>query len=544
MSTSGTARRQDLHDLSDAQLCALLRERDSASGADLSDVMGEVFARHHDAVLAYARTCCRDLATAGDLAAEAFARTYRAVAWGTGPEYVWRPYLLTCVRRVAAEWARRGARTQLSEDFDTWAADLAGDQDVEGAALSAEEGSLVLRAYRSLPERWQAVLWHAVVEDEPAAETARRLGISAGGVGSLAARAREGLREAYLRAHLDESASEECRHYGGLLAAALRRPGKRVTRDLGRHLRACDICGRAERDLRAVNNRLGALLPAGILLWHPASFALTAGAHGAHHLAAGKVVGLKAAAARFGAPKWTAAAAVAGTTLTAFVLLPAEDRTVPAVPVPTVTRPNPDPVSEADPYPLPRPTDSAPPIVTIGAPVSAVAAPSAPATPSPSASRPSQTPAPTGMPLVNTASGLCVGFAGRGSEGPLQLQPCTGGASQGWQRLPAGQGTFQFRNTGTGSCLDGTTAGGNVVDVTVRACRSDTGRGTQLWRPESVGRSGGFRLWFVPPVQKSDYSDHLLGPRDWPKTDPPHEGSALVQLPNYYWSANFLFTLG
>ncbi|MYT19663.1 sigma-70 family RNA polymerase sigma factor, partial [Streptomyces sp. SID7760] len=283
LSTSGTARRQDLHDLSDAQLCALLRERDSASGADLSDVMGEVFARHHDAVLAYARTCCRDLATAGDLAAEAFARTYRAVAWGTGPEYVWRPYLLTCVRRVAAEWARRGARTQLSDDFDAWAAGLTGDQDVEGAALSAEEGSLVLRAYRSLPERWQAVLWHAVVEDEPAAETARRLGISAGGVGSLAARAREGLREAYLRAHLDESASEECRHYGALLAAALRRPGKRVTRDLGRHLRACESCGRAERDLRAVNNRLGALLPAGILLWHPASFALTAGAHGAHH---------------------------------------------------------------------------------------------------------------------------------------------------------------------------------------------------------------------------------------------------------------------
>ncbi|MYT20211.1 hypothetical protein GTW69_07890, partial [Streptomyces sp. SID7760] len=205
---------------------------------------------------------------------------------------------------------------------------------------------------------------------------------------------------------------------------------------------------------------------------------------------------------------------------------------------------NPDPISEADPYLLPRPADSAPPVVTIGAPASAVAAPSAPATPAPSSARPSQSPAPTGMPLVNTTSGLCVGFAGRGTEGPLQLQPCTGAASQGWQRLPAGQGTYQFRNTGTGSCLDGTTAGGNVVDVTLSACRSDAGRGTQLWRPESVGRSGSFRLWFVPPVRNSDYSDHLLGPRNWPKTDPPHEGSTLVQLPNYYWSAHFLFTLG
>ncbi|MFF4104440.1 sigma-70 family RNA polymerase sigma factor [Streptomyces sp. NPDC001903] len=542
MSTSATARQQDLHDLSDAQLCALLRERDSGSGDEVSDVMGEVFSRHHDAVLAYARTCCRDLATARDLAAEAFARTYRAVAWGAGPEYVWRPYLLTCVRRVATEWARRGARTQLTDDFDTWAAGLSDDQDVEGAALLAEEGSLVLRAYRSLPERWQAVLWHAVVEHEPAAETARRLGISAGGVGSLAARAREGLREAYLRAHLDQSASDECRHYGGLLAAALRRPGKRITRDLGRHLRECEDCGRAERDLRAVNSRLGALLPAGILLWHPGSSALSAGVHGAHHVAAGKVVGLKLTAARFGAGKWTAAAAVAGTTMTAFVLLPAEDRLERAAPAPAVASPRPS--EEPNPYLIPYPTDSAPPIVSIGAPMSATAPSPAPFTAPPSSASPSPTSAATGQPLVNTASGLCVGFAGSGSEGPLQLQPCNGDASQGWQRLPAGRDTYQFRNTGTGTCLDGTTAGGNVVDVVLRTCRSGTGRETQLWKPEQAGRSGAFRLWFAPRVSKSDYADHLLGPRNWPKADPRRQGSALVQLPNYYNSVNFLFTLG
>ncbi|MFI6144434.1 sigma-70 family RNA polymerase sigma factor [Streptomyces sp. NPDC051109] len=539
MSTSGTARQQDLHDLSDAQLCALLRERDSAPGADVSDVMGEVFARHHDAVLAYARTCCRDLATAGDLAAEAFARTYRAVSWGAGPEYAWRPYLLTCVRRVAMEWARRGARTQLSADFDTWAAGLSDGRDAEDAALSAEEGSLVLRAYRSLPERWQAVLWHAVVERESATETARRLGISAGGVGSLAARAREGLREAYLRAHLDQSASDECRHYGGLLAAALRRPGKRVPRDLGRHLQACDECGRAERDLRAVNSRLGALLPAGILLWHPDAYAFAAGAH---HLAAGKLAGFKLAAARFGGAKWTAVAAVAGTTMTAFVLLPAEDRLERAAPAPAVASPGTS--QEPNPYLFPTPTEAAPPIVSIGAAMPAVTAPSAPASPVPSSAPPSPTPAPTGPQLVNTSSGLCVGFAGSGSEGPLELQPCTGAASQGWQRLPAGRDTYQFRNTGTGTCLDGTNAGGNAVEVALRTCRSGPGRGTQLWRSEPAGRSGAFRLWLVPPVSKSDYADHLLGPRNWPKADPPRQGSDLVQIPNYYNSVNFLFSLG
>ncbi|MFD3511393.1 sigma factor, partial [Nocardia sp. NPDC058666] len=95
MSTSGTARQQDLQSLSDGELCALLRGRTPDSDAAVSDVMDEVFARHHSSVLAYARTCCRDLSTAQDLAAEAFARTYRAIAWGTGPEYAWRPYLLT-----------------------------------------------------------------------------------------------------------------------------------------------------------------------------------------------------------------------------------------------------------------------------------------------------------------------------------------------------------------------------------------------------------------------------------------------------------------
>ncbi|MFD3555105.1 sigma-70 family RNA polymerase sigma factor [Streptomyces goshikiensis] len=558
MSTSGTARQQDLHSLSDAQLCALLREHGAASGPEVSDVMGEVFSRHHSAVLAYARTCCRDVATAKDLASEAFARTYRAVAWGAGPEHAWRPYLLTCVRRVATDWMRRSARTQLSDDFEKWAGDLCDGQDVEGAVLSAEEGSLVLRAYRSLPERWQAVLWHAVVEHEPATETARRLGISAGGVGSLAARAREGLREAYLRAHLDQSASEECRHYGGLLAAALRRPATRVTRDLGRHLRACPDCARAERDLRHVNRSLGALLPAGILLWSPGSFFASASGHGAAHVAAAgklggtKLGGMKVAAARFGSTKWTVAAAAVAGTMTAFVLLPTEGEPGPAAPpAPLAASPNPDP----DPVPTPHPEASGTPFVSVGVAMSGTAAPSpvvatsAAASPVPSASVPvPASPSPStgraGTALVNTASGMCVGLAGNRPDGPPELQRCTKDPSQGWQRLPAGRDTYQLRNTGTGTCLDGTTGGGNVVAVSLRACRSDAGRATQLWRFDPVERPGAYRIWFVPKVRQTDYANHLLGPRNWPKADPPCPGSDLVHLPDYYNSVNFHFSLG
>ncbi len=513
----------------------------SAPDAAVSDVMDEVFARHHPSVLAYARTCCRDTATAQDLAAEAFARTYRAIAWGAGPEYAWRPYLLTCVRRLATTWARDAARTRLSDDFEEWAAQLSDGQDAEDAVFSAEEGSLVLSAYQSLPERWQAVLWHSVVEHEPAAETAARLGISAGGVGSLVSRAREGLREAYLRAHLDQTASDECKHYGGQIAARLRRPGKRLTRDLGRHLQGCDDCARAERDLRDVNGRLGVLLLGGILLWNPESF-LSALGGGGVQLASSTLDGGQLTGAKAGTVKWVAAAAVAGTAATVVVLLPAESESHgsgrAAAPARTSATTN---------GPLPETA----PIVAIGpaafatAPATTLPSASPSASASPTAAPTSAAPSTdhTGAALVNVASGLCVGPSGPGSDGPLQLEKCTGKADQAWQKLPAQQNTYQLRNAGTGTCLDGTTGGGNVSGVSLRACRTGADRVTQLWRFAQDARPGTYRIWFVPKVPRSDYADHLLGPRNWPKADPPCPGSDLVHLPNYYNSANLVFAL-
>ncbi|MGW7331079.1 RICIN domain-containing protein, partial [Streptomyces sp. NPDC054840] len=423
--------------------------------------------------------------------------------------------------------------------FEEWAAQLSDGRDAEDAVFSAEEGSLVLRAYRSLPERWQAVLWHSVVEHEPAAETAARLGISAGGVGSLVARAREGLREAYLRAHLDQTASDECRHYGGQIAARLRRPGKRLTRDLGRHLHGCDGCARAERDLRDLNGRLGVLLLGGILLWNPASF-LSALGGGGIHLASGTLNGTQLAGTKLGAVKWAAAAAVVGTAATVVVLLPADaesDRSG-QVAAPARTAAAPD-------GPLPE----AVPIVAIGSAAFATAPaaplPSTSTSASPSAVPTSAAPSPdrTGAALVNVASGLCVGLGGPGSDGSLQLEKCTGKPSQGWQRLPAHENTYQLRNAGTGTCLDGGTGGGNLAEVTLRACRTGVDRATQLWRFEPNARPGTYRIWFVPKVRHSDYSDHLLGPRNWPKADPPCPGSEMVHLPNYYNSVNLLFAL-
>ncbi|MFE5586212.1 RICIN domain-containing protein [Kitasatospora sp. NPDC056531] len=178
------------------------------------------------------------------------------------------------------------------------------------------------------------------------------------------------------------------------------------------------------------------------------------------------------------------------------------------------------------------------------APTGTSPSPTQPVTATPTNTTPSPTqPVAAGLPLVNHGSELCIGLTTAAqTAGPLQLQPCNGQATQRWQRLPAGQDTYQLRNTGTGTCLDGTTAGGNSVTVTLTACRSDTAE--QLWRFAPDAQAAAFRLLFVPPVPSSDYPAHLLGPQDWTKANPPHPGSVLMHLPNYYNSDSFLFTMG
>ncbi|MFJ9843303.1 sigma-70 family RNA polymerase sigma factor [Kitasatospora sp. NPDC101155] len=489
MSVLTTALRADLSDLTDAQLAALLREPASAAGLAVHDVMGEVFTRHHPAVLAYARTCCRDAATAQDLAAEAFARTYRSVASGAGPEHAWRPYLLTCVRHTAVDWAREGARTQLSDDFETWADTLPSGHDTEEAVLAGEEESLVIHAYRSLPERWQAVLWHAVVEHEPAAATARRLGITARGIGSLVARAREGLREAYLRAHLDQTANEECRHFGTLLATSIRRPDKRIARDLDRHLQSCADCARADRDLRDLNGRLGAMLPAGILLWNPASLWPSVAGHGVHLAAA------KLGAARLGTAKvaWTAAA-VTGATLAA---------------VAVVAAPNPG----HPPHPPAAPTrapESQDPTVQAAPPASA--APSAPATSAPAAGP---------RTMINAMTSLC---AQADPDGTLTQRACDRSAGQTWILLPLGD-NVRIKNAGTGQCIgtgSSTTDGAPLVQETCTTANND-----QIWTLRDNG------------MVVNTTTGLLIGLKHWPHADHPGPGDQLTQSQNYYNSEAF-----
>ncbi|MFI1466731.1 sigma-70 family RNA polymerase sigma factor [Streptomyces wuyuanensis] len=299
---------------SDADL--ILRMRGGDDGA-----YEELFRRHADAVRRYARTCCRDAHTADDLTAEVFARTLQAVRGGAGPEQAVRAYLMTTVRRVAAAWTRSARREQLVEDFAVFADQAARATDVPredtlelGAdvrAMHEAEQSMALQAFRSLPERWQAVLWHTTVEEEPPSAVAPLFGLTANATAVLASRAREGLKQAYLQAHVSSALTSggDCARYADRLGAYARGGLRmRAERGLRKHLETCVRCRLAAGELEQVNSGIPALLPVAVIGWFAAGYSLKA----AGIVAGGAAAGAGAAAAAGAGSAGGAASASAG----------------------------------------------------------------------------------------------------------------------------------------------------------------------------------------------------------------------------------------
>ncbi|MFI2636714.1 sigma-70 family RNA polymerase sigma factor [Streptomyces collinus] len=268
----------------------------------------ELYRRHAQAVRRYARTCCRDAHTADDLTAEVFARMLQAVRGGAGPAHAVRAYLLTSVRRVAASWTRSARREQLVDDFAVFAAQSARGPDVSdddtlelGAdvrAMHHAEQSMAMRAFRSLPERWQAVLWHTEIEDESPSEVATLFGLDANGTRVLASRAREGLKQAYLQAHVSATLTgdEECARYADQLGTYARgRLRTRAERGLRKHLDECAKCRLAALQIEEVAGGIPAVVPVAVIGWFGAAgyakaaglIAGGAGAAGAAGAAAG-----------------------------------------------------------------------------------------------------------------------------------------------------------------------------------------------------------------------------------------------------------------
>ncbi|MFF8028158.1 sigma-70 family RNA polymerase sigma factor [Streptomyces sp. NPDC007896] len=396
---------------SDADLIGRMRAGDDTA-------YEELYRRHAEAVRRYARTCCRDAHTADDLTAEVFARMLQAVRRGHGPEHAVRAYLLTTVRRVAASWTKSAKREQLVDDFAVFAAqssrtsavsdDDTLDLGADVRAMHEAEQSMAMQAFRSLPERWQAVLWHTEVEDESPSEVATLFGLDANGTRVLASRAREGLKQAYLQAHVSITLTmdEECARYADRLGAYARGGLRtRAERGLRKHLEECAKCRLAAGQIKEVASGIPAVVPVAVIGWFGAAgyakaVALIAGGAGAGAAGAagaaaasggsgGASAGGGAAASEgLGAPVKAGIAAGVVAVAAAAVALALVGNGSP-VKKPEAKPPGTSPVVEApQPTPTPTPTPSKKP-----APQPPVVAPAP--TPSPT---PTPTPRPTSKP--------------------------------------------------------------------------------------------------------------------------------------------------
>jgi RNA polymerase sigma factor (sigma-70 family) len=238
-----------LDERSDAELISAVRAGDVAA-------YGELFARHVEA----ARRLGRQLVPGpdvDDLVSEAFTKVLGVLQRGGGPDLAFRAYLLTAVRRLHVDRIRSTARLHTTDDLTPF------DPGVpfRDTAIEGFESAAAARAFASLPERWQLVLWHTEVEEQKPAEVAPMLGMTPNAVSALAYRAREGLRQAYLTMHAADATDDTCERTRAELGSYVR--GGLSRRDAARveqHLQECRACAALYLELTEVNSNLRAVL--------------------------------------------------------------------------------------------------------------------------------------------------------------------------------------------------------------------------------------------------------------------------------------------
>jgi len=336
-------------ELTDPELISRVREGDVAA-------YGTLFARHVDSATRLARVLV-NRSDADDLVSEAFVKVLNVLLGGGGPDVAFRAYLLTAVRRLHIDKVRSNQRLTTTDDLTPF------DPGVPftDTAVAGFEGGAAAKAFASLPERWQMVLWHLEVENQKPADIAPLLGMSANSVSALAYRAREGLRQAYLNMHSGDLISDACRDTNGLLGGYVR--GALSRRDATRvedHLEHCRRCTAVYLELSEVNSSLAAVLgPA--LLGAAAAAYLGGGAAGAG-LGAGVLVliGRGKDIVLANAPVSAATAAAVGVAgITAIVVINRGQEEQPAAAEPSVpgqvlpsftpsSKPDPDPVTSPD----------------------------------------------------------------------------------------------------------------------------------------------------------------------------------------------------
>lgn len=249
--------------LSDMDLVRLTRSGDSAA-------YGVLWSRHYHAALR-ATFAISNKHNAEDVVQEAFTRIYQAILQGKGPREVFRAYLYTVLRSTSMNWSRNAKEESSLEDLPIG---VEPAYSFEGQVI---DKSITARAFSALRPQWKAVLWYLDVENMSPREVGPLLGISANATSALATRAREGLRVAWLQAHLNsDSATAKCKwsveHMGAYNRKKL--PARQRER-MQQHLTVCLKCSILIEEVGNLSKNLNVfILP---MLLGPAAFSMIDG---------------------------------------------------------------------------------------------------------------------------------------------------------------------------------------------------------------------------------------------------------------------------
>jgi RNA polymerase sigma factor (sigma-70 family) len=169
------------------------------------DAFAALYERHHAAARWVAQRWVRSPEDADDLVSQAFTAILAALPRLDPERISFRSYLFACVRNGARDKNRRHRRLDMTAEVDADALPTETDLRDPGCAATLMDDAL-----RTLPPRWQQVLWLTAVDDLPVGEIARRTSTDPGTIAAVAYRARKRLRAAYLAAHHAGAADDDC----------------------------------------------------------------------------------------------------------------------------------------------------------------------------------------------------------------------------------------------------------------------------------------------------------------------------------------------
>ena len=230
------------------------------------EAYGELYERYYPMARAIAFKHTSNATRVDDIVSEAFARILQALKNGKGPHSYMGGYLATTIAHLAGEHGLLAQKEIPSEQEH-----LESMGTLDETVIQLHESDEVISAFTSLPERWQTVLWLTEIEARKPREIAAAMNLSPNAVSALAVRAKESLREGFLRAHQNSPATPDCNRFSSHISPYVRGSLSQKRSDaLRSHMETCNYCTSEYLSLVGINKSMRSwIFPvlAGLSIW-------------------------------------------------------------------------------------------------------------------------------------------------------------------------------------------------------------------------------------------------------------------------------------